>query len=154
MINEVYVFLSAAGSGLAAGFLYDLFRLKRKALKTGAFFASVEDIVFWVLSAIIVFITAYASNRGEIRVYFFFAVIFGVGVYYWLFSRWVIQILTFLVKIIVWPVAFIIRLMTPPAKWLGMQAAKGAVKTKKRLRITGIKMKRRFKSIRHIIQKL
>jgi len=154
MIQELYVFLSAAGSGMAAGFLYDLFRLKRKALKTKAFAASIEDIVFWLLAALLVFITAYASNQGEIRLYFFLAVIFGVIIYFWLFSKWVIQILTFLVKVILWPISVLIMLLKPPVKWLGKQFAKGTTKTKSRLKITGIKMNRRLKSMRHIAKKI
>lgn len=154
MLHEVYVFLSAMGSGLTAGFLYDLFRLKRKALKTRAFALSIEDIAFWVLTAVIVFITAFFSNRGEIRLFFFLAVILGVGIYYWLFSRWVIQILTFLVKVLIWPVAFLIKLLKPPARWLGKQLSKGTAKAGNQLRLTGIRMNSRLKLMRHIIKKL
>jgi len=154
MLHEVYVFLTAMGSGFTAGFLYDLFRLKRKALKSKAFVLSIEDIAFWVLTAIIVFIAAFASNQGEVRLYFFLAVIFGVGIYQWLFSRWVIQILTLLIKILIWPVASMIKLMKPPARWLGKQLSKGTEKTKNQLRIAGIRMNRRLKSMRHIIKKI
>ncbi|NLY19036.1 MAG: spore cortex biosynthesis protein YabQ [Clostridiaceae bacterium] len=154
MLHEVYVFLTAMGSGLTAGFLYDLFRLKRKALKTKAVVVSLEDIAFWILTAIIVFVAAFASNHGEIRLYFFLAVIFGVGVYYWLLSRWVIQILTFLVKVLIWPAVFLIKLMRPPAKWLYKQLSKGAARARNQLRQTGIKMNSRMKIMRHIIKKL
>lgn len=154
MIQEVYVFLSAMASGFAAGFLYDLFRLKRKALKTKSFAVYIDDIVFWIITALIVFIAAYSSNQGEIRFYFFLAVTLGVSVYYWLFSRWVIQILTFTVKVLIWPIVFILKLMKPPARWVGRQITKGAGMAGKSLRITGIRLNRRFKSIRHIIQKL
>lgn len=154
MIHEAYVFLCATGSGMAAGFLYDLFRLKRKALKTKAFVVSIEDVAFWILTAILVFISAYASNQGEVRLYFFIAVIFGVSIYSWLLSRWVIQILTFLVKIIIWPAAFLIKLMKIPAKWMKKQVVKGSSRTKNQLKITGIRFNRRLKSMHHIIKKL
>ena len=154
MIQELYVFLSATGSGMATGFLYDLFRLKRKALKTKAFAVSIEDTVFWLLATLLVFITAYASNQGEIRLYFFFAVIVGVIIYYWLFSKWVIQILTFIAKVILWPISVLIKLLKPPTKWLGKQFSKGTIKTKKQLNIAGIKFNRRLKSMHHIAKKL
>lgn len=70
MIHEVYVFLSAMASGLTAGFLYDIIRMKRKALKTKMAMAAFEDIAFWIITSILIFVTAYVSNQGEIRMYF------------------------------------------------------------------------------------
>lgn len=154
MIGEVTVFLSAMGSGAAAGFIYDLFRLKRRAMKTKAFLIGLEDIVFWVMTSILMFITAYFSSEGEVRLYFLFAAFIGVLIYYWLFSNWVIQILTFLVKVILWPFAFLIRVLKPPAKWVCAAAGRGAEKTRKRLQLTRTRLNRRLKSIRHIIRKV
>lgn len=142
------------GSGAAAGFIYDLFRLKRRAMKTKAFLIGLEDIVFWVMTSILMFITAYFSSEGEVRLYFLFAAFIGVLIYYWLFSNWVIQILTFLVKVILWPFAFLIRVLKPPAKWVCAAASRGAEKTRKRLQLTRTRLNRRLKSIRHIIRKV
>jgi spore cortex biosynthesis protein YabQ len=154
MIREVTVFLSAMGSGAAAGFIYDLFRLKRRALKTKAFLIGLEDIVFWVITAVLMFITAYLSSEGEVRLYFLFAAFIGVLIYYWVFSKWVIQILTFLVKVILWPFAFLIRVLKPPAKWFCAVAGRGAEKTRKHLQLTQTRLNRRLKSIHHIMRKI
>jgi len=70
MLREINVFLSALITGITTGFIYDLLRMKRKALKTRAFIVGVEDVLFWIFTAILVFITAYISNQGEIRLYF------------------------------------------------------------------------------------
>lgn len=154
MIREAYVFICAMGSGAVAGFIYDLFRLKRKAMKTKAFLLGLEDIVFWVFTALLVFITAYFSSDGEVRLYFLFAAFLGVLIYHWLFSRWVIQILTFLVKAIIWPFAFMVRTLRPPAKWALEWIGRGTEKTGKQLLQIGIRMNRRLKSIHHIIRKV
>lgn len=154
MIREITVFLCAMGSGAIAGFIYDLFRLKRRAMKTKAFLIGLEDIIFWVMAAILVFITAYFSSEGEVRLYFLFAAFIGVLIYYWVFSSWVIQILTFLVKAALWPFALLLRAMKPPAKWFCAVVGQGTQKTRKRLQLTGIRMNRRLKSIRHILRKV
>ncbi len=154
MIRELTVFLSAMGSGVAAGFIYDLFRLKRKAMKTKALLIGLEDIIFWVITAMLVFITAYFSSEGEVRLYFLFAAFLGVLIYYWVFSSWVIQILTFLVKAILWPFAFLLGLLKPPAKWFYAALGRGTVKARKKLQLSGIRMNRRLKSIRHIMRKV
>lgn len=154
MIHELYVFLSAIGCGCIAGFIYDLIRLKRKALKTQSFMIGLEDIAYWIFSALLVFTTAYLSNQGELRFYFFIGAVIGVALYYWLFSRWVIQILTFLVKVIVWPFAAMFHLLKTPVLWLFGIIGKKTAKAKKRLNLTRVKINRRFKSIGHIIRKI
>lgn len=154
MIREVYGFLSAMISGATAGFIYDLFRLKRKALKTKPFLLGLEDVVFWVITALLVFFAAYFSSDGEVRLYFLTAVFLGILIYFWLFSRWVIQILTFLVKTVIWPFVFLIRVLRPPAKWALAWIEKGTEKTGKQFQQIGIRMNRRLKSIGHIIRKV
>jgi spore cortex biosynthesis protein YabQ len=154
MIQEVYVFLSAAGSGAIAGFVYDLFRLKRKALKTKAFIVGIEDIAFWIFTALLLFITAYFSNEGEVRPYFFLAAILGMYIYYWLFSRWVIKTLTFLIKVVIWPFALIIQAMKPPIKQVSVFCSKKMEQTGKKLNLQKKVISRRLKSIRNIINKV
>ena len=116
MRNEMNVFLSALITGITTGFIYDLLRMKRRVLKTRTFFVSVEDVLFWIVSAILVFITAYISNQGEIRLYFFMAMAIGISIYFGLLSRWITQIITLTVKIVVWPFAKLICILRPPAK--------------------------------------
>lgn len=142
------------GSGAAAGFIYDLFRLKRKALKTKAFLIGLEDIIFWVLTALLVFTAAYFSNEGEVRLHFIFGALLGVIIYYWMFSHWVVEILTFLVKAVLWPFAFLIKVLKPPVRWVGRQIGEEISKTGKKLHMSQIKFQRRFKSIRHIQRKI
>lgn len=154
MMHEVTVFLSAMGSGAIAGFIYDLFRLKRKALKTKAFIVGLEDVIFWVFTALLVFTTATISNQGEVRLYFIFAAFIGVVLYYWLLSLWVIQILTFFVKVMVWPFAFLVRVLKPVARWIAGIIGKSTVHTRKRLKTTRVRIHRRLKSIHHIMRKV
>ncbi len=154
MIHEVYVFLSALGSGLAAGFIYDLFRLKRKVLKTKVFMLTLEDIAFWLITAVIIFLTAFISNEGEVRLFFLMAAAFGVTLYFLLLSRWVILIITFLVKIIIWPFVLLVKLFKPQFIRLYELIRKGAVKSKEKLHREKIRIDRRLRSVRHIMRKV
>ncbi len=154
MIQEAYVFLSAMGTGLITGFLYDLFRLKRKALKTRGLMVTLEDVFFWIITAVLVFITAYISNQGEIRLYFFLAMLSGVVIYYSFLSFWVTQILTFIVKIIIWPFAFLIQLFKPPVMRILRFIGGKAQKTKNGLHQVRTKANLRFKSVGKIMRKV
>jgi len=148
------VFLSALITGITTGFIYDLLRMKRRVLKTRTFFVSVEDVLFWIVSAILVFITAYISNQGEIRLYFFMAMAIGISIYFGLLSRWITQIITLTVKIVVWPFAKLICILRPPAKWVGALIGKAAQKTGKRFHNYRLVTGRRFRSIRNIMRKI
>jgi len=154
MQNELNVFLSALITGITTGFIYDLLRMKRRALKTRRFLISVEDVLFWIVTAILVFITAYISNQGEIRPYFFMALALGISIYFWLFSRWITEVITFLVKVIIWPFDKLISLLRPPVKWLFALIGKAAQKTGKRLHNYRLVTGRRFRSIRNIMRKI
>ena len=154
MIHEVYVFASAMASGLTAGFLYDLIRMKRKAHKTKTAMSVFEDIAFWVIASILVFVRAYISNQGEIRMYFIIAVLAGVVFYYAFLSHWVILILTFILKITLKPFILLFRLLTPFFNLISKFLKDKAEKTGEKLHIARLKANRRLKSVKHIIKKV
>lgn len=154
MLSEVNVFLSALLTGIAIGFIYDLLRMKRRALKTRKFIVGVEDVLFWIFAAVLVFITAYVSNQGEIRLYFFLAMILGISIYFWLFSHWITLIIIFTVKIVIWPFVKLAVLLKPPARWLISLAGKATRKAGKRLKNCRMRVGLRLRSIRNIIRKV
>lgn len=109
--------LTVAGGAMACGLilalLYDLFRIKRRFVRTSAIFIHIEDVLFWVIAAIIVFLTSYIISSGETRVYFFSGVFLGGLLYYLLLSRIVLWALTELIQAILWPFRQIFRLLSP-----------------------------------------
>jgi len=154
MLNEVKVFLSAMVTGFITGFAYDLLRLKRRAIRTRKFIVSVEDILFWIFAAVLAFTAAYISNQGEIRPYFFMGMTAGMGIYFWLLSRLVIQIIIFTFKIAIWPFAKLVILLKPPVKRLAAAIGKVTQKMHKKASNCRFVIRRRFRSIRHIMRKI
>jgi spore cortex biosynthesis protein YabQ len=132
LANQVYVFLWAVAGGMLAAFLYDIFRIKRRAIKTNRVMTSIEDMVYWILVAVIMFWVVYISNEGEIRGYIFFGSILGVILYVLLFSRLVVSSALFVIRIVyrvvstIWfiltyPFRLIFRLLSVPGRWSGRQ---------------------------------
>ncbi|NLX76162.1 MAG: spore cortex biosynthesis protein YabQ [Clostridiaceae bacterium] len=154
MREEINVFLSALCVGVTTGFIYDLLRMKRRAIKTRRIFIGVEDVLFWVIAALLTFAAAYISNQGEIRFYFFMAMVLGISIYFWLFSRWITQIITFTVNTVVWPFAKLYCLLKPPAKRFAALVGKGTQKTVKKLHVYRLKTGLRFRSFRNIMRKI
>ncbi len=85
--NQAYVFLWSIGSGIAVAFLYDLFRIRRKTVKSHDLLVYVEDILYWIIVAVIMFLTIYISNEGEIRGFLFIGALIGVALYIVLLSK-------------------------------------------------------------------
>ncbi len=141
IVEQVYIFFYAILAGAIAAFLYDILRIKRRAVRTGVIFVSLEDILYWLVAAVVMFIAVYNTNSGEMRGYIFIGNVIGVILYETLFSNIIIKssvmvinlikrifkflwmVLTYpfklLYKLISIPVLFIFRLICKPLRLLG-----------------------------------
>ena len=130
IVEQVYIFFYAVLAGGILAFLYDILRIKRRAIKTNVVILSLEDMIYWLLSAIIVFLTVYNSNDGQMRGFIFIGNILGVTLYLSLFSRLVIassmmvinfikKVLLFIWKIVTYPFRLIFRILSVPLRFMG-----------------------------------
>ena len=76
--GQVIVFLWTTVCGMVIAFVYDIFRIIRKAVKTGSLVISVQDLLFWLIACIIMFVSIYYSNDGELRGFLFLGAFPGV----------------------------------------------------------------------------
>ena len=65
--NQAYLFLIFVINGLLIGLLFDFFRILRLSFKTRDFVTYIEDIIFWIITGIIVLYSIFIFNNGEIR---------------------------------------------------------------------------------------
>lgn len=96
---NVFVVFLYVGAGL--GFLYDIIRCFRRLIKHNIFFVSIEDICFWMMSAIVVLHEIQIYNNGELRIYILLSGILGFIVYHYTISCvfvWTISYILLLVK--------------------------------------------------------
>lgn len=126
---QVFVFLYSIASGIAIAFVYDVFRILRKTIKTGSIVTYIQDLVYWTFAALIMFLMIHISNDGEIRAFLFIGAFIGVILYVFLFSGiimrssiFVIKLFAYLIKslifIISYPVRMILKLLAIPARKL------------------------------------
>ncbi len=132
--SQLATFLWLSLTGIALSFLFDCYRLMRGTLKPRGFITSLTDLVFWLLSTLVVFAVLLRNNWGEMRLYVFVSLILGVLVYYRILSsramklillglntcRGMIQAIfhTFQI-IIVQPFFYTLRVVTYPLRFLG-----------------------------------
>ena len=113
--NQAYLFLIFMVNGIIIGILFDFFRILRKSFKTADLITYIEDILFWILTGIILLYSIFVFNNGEIRLFMFLAVILGTIIYMLIASKYVIKInvtiITFVKKILLVPINFIAKIL-------------------------------------------
>lgn len=104
--------------GMLIALIYDGFRIKRKAVKTRSIVIHIEDMIFWLIVAVVMFAVIYYSNEGELRGYIFIGTIIGVILYSLLFSKLVVQSSMFVIRFIVRVVKTICKIIVYPFRLL------------------------------------
>ena len=89
---EAAFFLSSMIVGVLLILLYDVFRISRRVIKHGVIWIGVEDFFYWVICVIAVFLLLYKENEGRIRGFSFLGMLLGMGIYYLLFSRFIMKL--------------------------------------------------------------
>lgn len=88
----------AAGAGM--GVLFDSYRVVSDHFKFPRWSLSIMDMLYWILSAFIVFRLLYVSNFGEVRGYVFIGLVCGVVVYAVLISKPYSKLVLILIAIV------------------------------------------------------
>jgi len=79
-------------SGLSIGFTFDFFRAQRKIIKVSDIITYIQDILFWIISGIIIIITTITFTDGQIRSFMIMGLILGLVIYFYLFSKYILEI--------------------------------------------------------------
>lgn len=82
--------------GIVLGIIFDSFRIIRKSFKTPDFVTYIEDILFWIISGIILLFCIFTFNNGELRLYLFASIIVGNIIYMVTLSKYFIKVSTFI----------------------------------------------------------
>lgn len=99
--NQAYLFLVFSLTGVEIGILFDFFRILRRTIKTGNMVTYIQDILFWILTGILVLYNIWYFNNGEIRVYMFLGIIIGTLIYMLTLSNIFVKLFTKILSIII-----------------------------------------------------
>jgi spore cortex biosynthesis protein YabQ len=163
--SQAYAFLCTAAGGMAIALLYDIFRIFRKTVRTGILAAYIQDLLYWLIVAVIMFMTIYYSNDGELRAYLFLGAFLGVLLYALMFSRIVMDSSMFIVRMAVklfrfiflaisYPIRLIFKIFSAPVKILVQKAVSLIRKIRRRIKARSSRRTFFIKSIKHIIKKI
>ena len=91
--NQVYVFFWSILVGVVLALIFDFFRISRRKGTTKNFVVYMQDVLYWIIVAIIIIISAFVTNDGELRGYMFIGYAIGAIFYLILFSKIFIKII-------------------------------------------------------------
>ena len=102
--NQAYLFLVFSLTGVIIGILFDIFRSLRKCFKTSDIITYIEDVLFWVLTGIIILYSIWYFNNGEIRLFMFIGIIMGVLIYVLTLSNILSKIIYTILNVTIKPI--------------------------------------------------
>ena len=92
--NEISVFFLCVAGGMATGCIYDLFRAMRRIKNFSQKAISVQDMTYWALATVTVYLTVYYSNGAKLRWNELSGLIFGFLIYFLLLSKLFLPVIT------------------------------------------------------------
>ena len=115
--NQAYLFFIFIIDGILIGLLFDLFRISRKVVKTSNIATYVEDILFWILTGLIILYSIFVFNNGELRLFMFLGIALGAFIYMLFISSYfikinikIVDILKSLFKTLLIPINFVLKI--------------------------------------------
>lgn len=115
-IGQANLFIIFTMNGILIGFLFDIFRILRKSFRTNDFMTYIEDIIFWVLTGIIILFSMCKYCDGELRGFTIIGIGIGVIIYLLTVSKYIIKISVFIIKILKSIIKKIINMIVYPFK--------------------------------------
>lgn len=112
--TEMYVFVMSAVSGVIVGAVFDVFRAIRYKVKQKPLSVGVQDILFWIIAAFIVFAFMYNINSGQPRWYIFAGAILGECVYAAVAGRAMVVFFAFVGTTLAKGILFVLKIFIFP----------------------------------------
>ena len=90
--NQTYVFLWSVVIGAFLALIFDFFRVLRRKGKTKNYIVYIQDIIYWIIVTVIIIMSAFITNDGELRGYMFIGYILGAIIYIASISKIILKI--------------------------------------------------------------
>ena len=81
LIDQVKLIIFSLLSGIITGVFFDIYRLIRGFKNPNKILTIIQDLLFWTLNSIVVFIFLMYTNEGYINFYVYVCLIIGVYLY-------------------------------------------------------------------------
>lgn len=121
---ELQLFLVSILWGAVLLLVYDCLRIFRRLIKHDDFFVALEDLIFWAVASLYIFSMMYRKNNGIIRGFSVMGMAIGMVIYYYIFSDFIINIITMLIHTLISPVCFALKKIRQYLKFIWVRVKK------------------------------
>lgn len=87
LVREIDLFLLSIIWGMMITLIYDVFRIFRILIKHKNWVINMEDFLFWMIAAVMIFYMLYHYNLGILRAYAFWGMLLGMIIYSYTISK-------------------------------------------------------------------
>ncbi|MFC0559595.1 spore cortex biosynthesis protein YabQ [Halalkalibacter alkalisediminis] len=119
---QLYTMLSMAAMGIYLGAAIDTYGRFTRKRPSFNWLVACNDVLFWLVQALVVFYVLLQANNGEIRFYIFLALVCGFAAYRALFQTFYQRVLEIMITRIIQTYRLTIKLITilliNPVKYL------------------------------------
>jgi spore cortex biosynthesis protein YabQ len=109
--TQFLTMLSMIGMGSLFGAMFDTYQRFLNRPKQKAWIVFINDLLFWVIQALIIFYTLFIVNSGELRFYIFIALLCGFAAYQALFKAIYLRLLEMGIQSVIAIYKFIIKML-------------------------------------------
>lgn len=95
--EQIFIFFFIIG--IIIGIVFDFFRVMRKSFKNSDFLTLIQDILFLIFSGLLIILGVIKLNGGEVRLFLFLGIFFGLLFYILTISDLCVIIFLVFVKI-------------------------------------------------------
>ncbi|WP_443663275.1 spore cortex biosynthesis protein YabQ [Clostridium sp.] len=92
IVDQVKLIIFSLLAGIITGVFFDIYRLIRGFKNPNKILTIIQDLLFWTLTSIVVFIFLMYTNEGYINFYVYVGLIIGVYLYLKLISNMFIKL--------------------------------------------------------------
>jgi spore cortex biosynthesis protein YabQ len=105
--TQFLTMLSMIGMGSVFGAMFDTYQRFLNRPKRKQWIVFINDVLFWVIQALLVFYTLFIVNNGELRFYNFIALLCGFAAYQSLFKGIYLRLLELVINTVIATINFL-----------------------------------------------
>lgn len=118
ILDELSFLLHSFLLGIGMIIFYDIFRILRRLIPHKTIFVSIEDMIYWMVCAVLIFLMLYRENDGIIRWFAIAGMTGGMFLYNGTISSYVTNGITWVLKKVIKALSWVIRLVSKPFSFL------------------------------------
>ncbi|MGI5881282.1 MAG: spore cortex biosynthesis protein YabQ [Syntrophomonadaceae bacterium] len=119
VLIQIQAFCGTLLLGIGAGLIFQYYQTAIRLAGLSKFALYVVDLTLWIVMIGLIFAAMFFINGGEMRVYVLLALLIGILIYYYKFSRKMQALVGYMAEATVAILMRLARIIRQPFLWLG-----------------------------------